>query len=71
MRETGTLIVQGAEGRQDQSKSGEQDRRSSRRRGSTTSFRFPQGFQLDQQNRRVFLPKLGWVRYRNSQEVLG
>jgi putative transposase len=26
---------------------------------------------LDQTNDRVFLPKLGWVRYRNSREVLG
>jgi putative transposase len=35
------------------------------------SFRFPQGFDLDQSNNRVFLPKLGWVRYRNSRDVKG
>ena len=38
---------------------------------STDSFRFPQGFKLDQGNSRIFLPKLGWLRYRNSREVLG
>ena len=26
---------------------------------------------LDQTNSRIFLPKLGWIRYRNSREVLG
>ena len=38
---------------------------------SGDSFRYPQGFKLDQANDRVFLPKLGWVRYRNSRDVLG
>lgn len=35
------------------------------------SFRYPQGVKLDQGNSRVFLPKLGWLRYRNSRDVLG
>jgi putative transposase len=35
------------------------------------TFRYPQGCKLDQPNSRVFLPKIGWVRYRNSREVLG
>ena len=35
------------------------------------SFRYPQGFKLDQDNSRVFLPKLGWVRYRKSRVVQG
>jgi putative transposase len=35
------------------------------------SFRFPQGYKLDQANDRIFLPKLGWLRYRNSRKVLG
>ena len=35
------------------------------------SFRYPQGFQLDQAYDRIFLPRLGWVRYRNRLEVLG
>jgi len=42
-----------------------------KKRGLGDSFRFPQGFKLDQANDRIFLPKLGWVRYRNSREVLG
>ncbi|QVL51454.1 MAG: transposase [Thiocapsa sp.] len=35
------------------------------------SFRYPQGYKLDQVNGRLFLPKLGWLRYRNSRDVLG
>ena len=35
------------------------------------SFRYPQGFKLDQGNSRVFLPKLGWVRYHKSRVVQG
>src|ERR1700677_685782 len=42
-----------------------------KKKGQHVSFRFPQGFELDPENSRVFLPKLGWVRYRNSQQVLG
>lgn len=38
---------------------------------SRDSFRYPQGTQLDQANSRTCLPKLGWLRYRNSREVLG
>ena len=38
---------------------------------SKDSFRFPQGFILEQQNNRIKLPKLGWVKYINSREVLG
>ena len=35
------------------------------------SFRYPQGCKLDQGNGRIFLPKLGWLRYRHSRNVLG
>ena len=37
------------------------------------SFRYPDPEQtkLDQTNCRIFLPKLGWVRYRNSRHVMG
>ncbi|NVZ08382.1 transposase [Allochromatium humboldtianum] len=38
---------------------------------SRDSLRYPQGYQLDQANSRLFLPKLGWLCYRNSREVLG
>ncbi|WP_256990375.1 RNA-guided endonuclease InsQ/TnpB family protein [Burkholderia sp. HI2714] len=38
-----------------------------------SSFRYPDPKQikLDQSNNRIFLPKLGWLRYRNSRDVLG
>ena len=42
-----------------------------KRRGQHDSFRFPQGFKIEQGNNRVFLPKLGWLRYRNSRKILG
>lgn len=42
-----------------------------KKKGQSDSFRYPQGFKLDQGNSRIFLPKLGWIRYRNSREMLG
>ena len=44
-----------------------------KRKGSSDSFRYPDPKQikLDQGNSRLFLPKLGWIRYRNSRDVLG
>ena len=42
-----------------------------KKKGQSDSFRYPQGIKLDQGNSRIFLPKLGWLRYRNSREVLG
>ncbi|KAH0436569.1 RNA-guided endonuclease InsQ/TnpB family protein [Paraburkholderia fungorum] len=44
-----------------------------RKRGKHDSFRYPDAKQikLDQDNSRIFLPKLGWLRYRNSRHVLG
>jgi len=42
-----------------------------KRKGQRDSFRFPQGFKLEQVNSRIYLPKIGWLRYRNSREVLG
>jgi putative transposase len=35
------------------------------------SFRFPQGFRLEEANSRIYLPKIGWVRYRNSRALRG
>jgi putative transposase len=42
-----------------------------KRKGSGDSFRYPDRKQikLDQANNRLFLPKLGWLRYRNSRDV--
>lgn len=42
-----------------------------KRKGSKESFRFPQGCKLEQHNNRIYLPKIGWVRYRNSRDVVG
>ncbi len=44
-----------------------------KKRGQRDSFRYPDPKQikLDQANDRIFLPKLGWIRYRNSRDVLG
>lgn len=44
-----------------------------KRKGGGDSFRYPDPKQikLDQANSRIFLPKLGWLRYRNSRHVLG
>ena len=42
-----------------------------KKKGQSDSFRYPQGFKLDQGNSRIFLPKLGWIRYRNSRDMLG
>lgn len=44
-----------------------------KRKGSGAAFRYPDPKQikLDQANSRVFLPKLGWLRYRNSRGALG
>jgi putative transposase len=44
-----------------------------KKRGRGDTFRYPDAKQikLDQNNNRIFLPKLGWLRYRNSRDVLG
>ena len=44
-----------------------------KKKGQQESFRYPDPKQikLDQANGRVFLPKLGWLRYRNSRQALG
>ena len=44
-----------------------------KRKGSGESFRYPDAnqFEIDQPNSRIKLPKLGWIRYRNSRNILG
>lgn len=42
-----------------------------KKKGVHDSFRFPQGFKLDETNSRIYLPKIGWVGYRNSRKVEG
>ena len=44
-----------------------------KKKGMGDSFRYPDAkqFKTDAGNSRVFLPKLGWLRYRNSRDMLG
>lgn len=44
-----------------------------KKRGASSSFRYPDPMQikLDQAHSRIFLPKLGWIRYRKSREIIG
>ncbi len=44
-----------------------------RRRSATIASRYPDPKQvkLDPIHSRLFLPKLGWLRYRNSRQILG
>lgn len=44
-----------------------------RKKGRGGGFRYPDPKQirLDQANSRIFLPKLGWLRYRNSRKIEG
>jgi putative transposase len=41
------------------------------KKGRKDSFRIPQGFEVDNQNGRIKLPKMGWMRYRKSREIAG
>ena len=40
-----------------------------KKRGDSDSIRYPQGFRVD--NRRIFLPKIGWVGFYKSREIEG
>ena len=44
-----------------------------KKKGQGDSFRYPdpKQFKIDQINSRLFLPKLGWLRYRNSRDIPG
>lgn len=44
-----------------------------KRKGKGDAFHYPAANQikLDQPNSRIFLPKLGWLRFRQSRDVLG
>jgi putative transposase len=41
------------------------------KKGQRNGFRIPQGFEVDNANGRIKLPKLRWMRYRKSRDVLG
>jgi len=44
-----------------------------KRKGERDGFRYPdpKQFKLDQENSQLFLPKLGWLRYRKSRAMIG
>lgn len=42
-----------------------------RKKGRRESLRFPQGFKVDGDGKRVFLPKIGWVAFRKSRDIQG
>jgi len=42
-----------------------------KKKGQRESFRVPQCCEVDNGNGRIKLPKIGWLGYRKSQEVLG
>ena len=42
-----------------------------KKKGFSDSFRLPDSFAVDQDKSRMRLCKIGWVRYRNSQKILG
>lgn len=42
-----------------------------KKKGLHDAFRYPQGFKLDERHDRIFLPKIGWIRYRNSRKIEG
>ncbi len=44
-----------------------------KRKGRGESFRYPdpKQFEIDQANSSIKLPKLGWMRYRNSRDIAG
>jgi IS605 OrfB family transposase len=42
-----------------------------KKKGLSDSFRYPQGFKINQDTNQVFLPKIGWVGYCNSRKIVG
>ncbi|MEC5217241.1 putative transposase [Actimicrobium sp. GrIS 1.19] len=44
-----------------------------KKKGRGDSFRYPDAkqFKVEPGNARIFLPKLGWIRYRNSRDIVG
>lgn len=42
-----------------------------KKKGRHDSFHYPDGCKLDEGNDRIWLPKLGWIRYHNSRRISG
>jgi len=42
-----------------------------KRKWTSDSFRYPQGFKVPKNTNRIFLPKIGWISYRKSRDITG
>ncbi|MOA03647.1 putative transposase [compost metagenome] len=42
-----------------------------KKKGQGERLRYPQQFEIDQAHSRIKLPKLCWMRYRNSRDISG
>ena len=42
-----------------------------KKKGQHDSFRYPQGFKINEKQSQIYLPKMGWIGYRNSRAVEG
>ena len=42
-----------------------------RKNNHQDSFRYPQGFKVDNENKQVFLPKIGWISFHGSRPMKG
>lgn len=42
-----------------------------KKKGIKESFRIKKDFSIDEFNNRIYLPRLGWIKYRNSQKISG
>lgn len=42
-----------------------------KKRDHNDAYFYPQGVKFNQENSRISVPKLGWISYRDSHEVVG
>lgn len=42
-----------------------------KKKGINDSFRYPQGFKIDESNKRIYLPKIGFINYHQSRLITG
>ena len=42
-----------------------------KKKGLNDSFSYPQGFKIDENNSRIYLPKIGWIRYVKHRRISG
>lgn len=42
-----------------------------KKKGLHDSFSYPQGFKIEENNSRIYLPKIGWTRYKKHRGIAG